>query len=121
MDAITIRKAQRFLYLKRLYEVTDGDKLKLVNRLDVGQELGWDEATTKQVISYLREERLLETSTFATANITHLGVKAVEKALSQPNASTEYFPPGNIIIVVNGDFYIGGDVVGRDKIDTTLQ
>ncbi len=119
MDAVIKKKAQRFLYLKYLYEITEGDKLKLVNRLDAGRDLGWDEATTKDIISYLREERLIETLTFTTASITHLGVKTIESALSQPDMSTVYFPPANIIIVVNGDFTVGGDVVGRDKTAST--
>ncbi len=119
MDAITDKKARRFLYLKHLYEITGGDKLKLVNRLDLGQDLGWDEALTKDVVTYLREESLIGFPTFTTANITHLGVKMVERALSQPDTSTEYFPPANVIIVVNGDLTIGGDVVGRDKTTTS--
>ena len=121
MDTITKKKAQRFLYLRRIYEITEGKQLVWVNRIELGRELGWDDETTNDVVNYLREERLIETRTFTKANITHLGVKVIERALEQPDNSTEYFPAASIIIVVNGDFTVGGDVVGRDKTTASGQ
>jgi len=115
MDTITKKRAQRFLYLKYLYELTGGDKLKFVQRLDAGRDLGWDEETTEDTISYLRDEKLIKTITATTASITHLGVTTIERALSQPEMSTEYFPPTNTITIINGDVTVGGDFIGRDK------
>ena len=115
MNAIEKKRAQRFLYLKRLYELSGGDKFSYFPFLEIGRELGWDDAATNEIIDYLEDERLIHFPTFGTVSMTHAGVKLIEKALSNPDRSTGYFPPANIIIVVNGDFTIGGDFVGRNK------
>jgi hypothetical protein len=118
MDTIMKKKAQRFLYLKRLYEITEGDTFNLVARKDIGRELGWDESTTDGVTNYLQEEGLMKSQTFTKVGITHRGVKSIEAALNQPDKPTDYFPAANIIIVVNGNLTVGGDIVGRDKTTT---
>ena len=120
MDSLQKKKAQRYLYLKRLYKLTDGDTVKSFERKKIGGELGWDEATTHNVAFYLKDEGLIRYQTFTKISITHRGVKQIEKAQSYPDQPTNYFPPPQIIIFApNGDITIGGDVIGRDKTVTT--
>lgn len=119
MNAIVTKKAQRFLYLKRLYELNEGNRLAYFPFAEIGRELGWDEAVCSEVMDYLMNEYLIESPAFGTVSITHLGIKLIEKALGNPEEDMGYFPPANIIIVVNGNFTVGGDIVGRDKSAAT--
>ncbi len=120
MDSGEKRKAQRFLFLRRLYETVDANPLVGCNFRELGGELGWDEATTNNIVDYLRDERLIRTVTFVYAVITHEGIKAMEYALSNPDQPTPYFPRANFILVVSGNFVIDGDVVGRDQSTTNV-
>ena len=119
MNAIATKKAQRFLYLKRLYELSEGNRLAYFPFAEIGQEFGWDVALCDDVTDYLKNEGLIEYPAFGTVGITHLGIKLIEKALGNPEEDMGYFPPANIIIVVGGNFTVGGDIIGRDKSAAT--
>jgi hypothetical protein len=118
MNLVEIKRAQRFIYLKRLYEITNGSLLTAVKASDLGSELGWENATCDSVITYLISEGLIKYMTFGHVVLTHSGVKQIEAALSQPDIASVRFPAANVIVIVNGDFTIGGDIVGRDKTTT---
>jgi hypothetical protein len=118
MSNTRLKQAQRYLYLKQLYDLSENNRLAYFPFAEIGEHLGWDVQTSDEISEYLKNEGLIEYPSFGTVSITHKGVKEIEAALSDPDQSTPYFPPAGVIIVVNGDFTIGGDVVGRDKTST---
>lgn len=118
MKTIEQKKAQRFLYLKRLYEKADGNTFLDFIFTDIGRELGWDDQTSDEVTEYLKNEGLIEFISFTNVTSTHPGLKLMEEALSSPAQPTHYFPPANIIIVVNGNFTVQGSIIGRDQTIT---
>ena len=116
MDDLAKKKAQRYLYLKRLYDLADGDTFPIFGFAEIGNQLGWDEVTTDKVINYLRDEGLIRFVTFGTVSITHAGVKQIENAADHPDQPTRYFPASSLIIIsASGDITIGGDVIGQNK------
>lgn len=90
-------KKRRFQFLRRLYELTGGDRSKLYDYLNIGEELGFDRELTSNIVEYLVGEGLIESQAYGHFGITHLGVREVEEALSNPNKPTSHFPPVNII------------------------
>lgn len=86
-------RSERFRFLHRCWELSGGDELKHLSMFDVGRELGFDESLTMRVAQYLEGEGLVKSRTMGGGiAITHLGVAHMERALSQPDAPTEYFP-----------------------------
>lgn len=114
MNAIERKRAQRFLYLKRLYE-KGCIELQPCALLETGRELGWDDATTNEVEDYLEAERLIKFPNSGQVCITHNGIKEVEDKLANSNLPTQHFPSVINVFLVNGDYIVNGDVVGRDK------
>ena len=93
-------KRKRFLFLKRLYEVTEGSNLASVNLWELGAELGFSHSETDRIEEFLRGEGLTQRVAFGgLIGITHRGVVEVEAALSKPDEPTTYFPPVNYIHV----------------------
>jgi hypothetical protein len=93
-------KQKRFLFLKELYERVDGDSSTSININTLGNILGFNRTETARIFIYLKEEGLAEPKAMGGAiGITHQGVIEVEKAFSNPDESTTYFPPVNIIQV----------------------
>jgi len=102
MDALTKKKAQRFEYLKALYDATDGDSSAFVDMDAVADGIGFDRLTAVAVMQYLDQEGLAEFRYMGGGiGITHRGVVEVERALSKPEQATQYFPPFNVIHVEN--------------------
>ena len=84
---------KRFLFLKKLCELTERDPSKHAKMCDdVGKPLGFDEDTVKDIERYLQGEGLLQWSTGGYINITHQGVVEVERALIKPEEPTKHFP-----------------------------
>jgi len=97
MDVDDMRK-KRFEFLRKLYELSGGDQLKWFNMQEIGNPLRFKRDLAEKVGMYLKEERLIKFHTCEpNIGITHWGVKVVEEALSNPEKSTDYFPPVNII------------------------
>ena len=106
----------RDLYLKRLYEASDGSVLRVISSAEIGRDLGWDDETSDKVTAYLKDEGLVNFPAVGKVCITHKGVKRVEKAASrlrQPGQNRSQ--RGFITLMAEGDITVGGDVVGRDK------
>ncbi len=92
------RKKQRFQFLRRLYERTDGNQHNSVIMWDLGKDLGFDKNETNLIVQYLEGEGLLEYDAMGgSIVITHYGVLETEQALSNPEQPTEHFPALNII------------------------
>lgn len=97
MDIIQERAILRFKYLECVYKSTNGNRFRSVNMNDVAKAVGipWDVAD--QVITYLRDEHLIENMTRTQITITHTGILEVEQTHLKPNEPTQHFPAGNII------------------------
>lgn len=102
MDKLIETKANRFKFLKTLYEVTQGDEYKFVSMWDIGEELGFSRNDVELISQYLAGEDLIKFMTLGGGiSITHWGVVQVEEALEKPDKPTDYFPPTNIINIQN--------------------
>jgi hypothetical protein len=97
------KRRRRLLFMRRLYESTNGSRLAGINMWSLGSELGWDRAEVDNVIEYLEGEGLVEyIGMGGEIAITHAGVVEVEQSLSNPEEETLHFPAAvNIINVEN--------------------
>jgi hypothetical protein len=93
-DGLEELRAQRFAFLKELYDASEGSMRAMVPIDAIGAKLGFDRRHSQKIADYLDGEGLLR---YAAAGpqleITHWGVKEVEEALSAPEQPTEHFPP----------------------------
>jgi hypothetical protein len=96
-----IRETQkrRFQFLLKLHELTNGDELISIDAFELGDQLGFPRDETNRIDEYLRGEYLIQGVAGTQIAITHHGIVEVERALSQPDEPTTYFPPFNIIHV----------------------
>ena len=103
MSQIDHIKKQRFQFIHRLWEITDGDQNKRVLVKEISEPLGLNENNSRVIIQYLHSEGLLEITTHgfnipryidASLYIKHKGVLEVEQALSKPESTTPHFPAG---------------------------
>jgi hypothetical protein len=96
---IELKRRQRFEFMNKLYEATDGDDRKLVSAEDVAGQLEFEENDARLAIQYLDGEGLLKIESLDWyLRITHLGVVEVESALQNPEKPTVHFPPVQNII-----------------------
>jgi len=98
-DKIREKKAQRFEYLRTLYEMTDGKTDSPVELGLVGHKLGLSKQLSEEIELYLMEEGLVEGWSLGHIAISHLGLTELEEALTSPEQPTEHFPAVNIIQV----------------------
>lgn len=104
-----LKKTQklRVLYLKKVYELTNGHTNELINGAEVGHQIGLengDDDLLKGIARYLEGEGLLGVNWVlggmpASVSLLHTGLKEIEQALSSPNKPTEHFMPINILNV----------------------
>jgi hypothetical protein len=93
-DPLTEKKAKRFRFLNGLYTRTDGNEEDIVDMWEIGVAAGLTREDTDRVVQYLVGENLVQYVAMGGAiGITHFGVIQVERALSEPERPTEYFPP----------------------------
>lgn len=98
MIDINRKKELRYLFLRRLYELTDGSELKRIATDEVANGFGVTPQETYDIWRYLKGECLARPVNMEVS-ITHAGVVEIERALSEPDRPTQYFPPVNIINV----------------------
>jgi hypothetical protein len=92
------KKKNRFLFLKSLYEASNGDTGAMFDQHEVGAELKFPYDETRRIVEYLIGEHLLEARAMGgVIGLTHWGIKEVEQALENPDKPTEHFLPINII------------------------
>lgn len=100
MSAEKIKELQkdRSQFIKKLYEMVEGDESRLIHMESVGKKLGFDKDHSFKIGVYLKGEDLIK---FVTAGggvqLTHDGVEEVEEAIANPNEPTEHFTAFNII------------------------
>jgi len=117
MTSIEEKKAQRFEFLKLIYDKTEGSEMEFVDMWDIGDESGWDRKTTEITAQYLVGEGLIEFHALGgILGITHFGVKEIEHALENPNEATTYFPA--TINIMSGDFR--GSILNIESTLTNL-
>jgi hypothetical protein len=93
-------REQRFLFVKTVYEISNGDSHAMLDMWEVGTKLGFDEDLTDRIVEYLRGEHLIKAAGLGGGiSITHAGIVEVEAALSHPDRPTQHFPAINIITV----------------------
>jgi hypothetical protein len=96
------KKKERFLFLQKVYDLTDGGSSSIVDMWELGKELGFDRIKTKNVVHYLTEEYLIEPKLLGGGiAITHSGVIEIEDLYSNPDSSTRHFSPMNLIHIEN--------------------
>lgn len=101
-DTIIKKKSDRFRFLLKLYEETNGAKHAMVPMFELGSELGLSRDETENIVDYLIGEGLAKHRALGgILGIEHQGVIEIEKALSAPEKETQYFPPVNILNVQN--------------------
>lgn len=99
-NTIQKKKEDRFKFLHKVYEITEGQENYMVNMWQVGQEIGLNRNETSAVFDYLQGQGLVEPMALGGGMaITHYGIVEVESALDTPDEPTTYFPPVNIIHV----------------------
>lgn len=117
MSTVEERREQRFRFLNLVFEKTRGNIYNLVSMWDIGEELGWDKQTTDVTAQYLVGEGLIKFWAMGgTLGITHEGVKEIERAKSNPEQPTTYFPA--MVNVMSGDFR--GSILNVDSTLTRL-
>ena len=100
MTPIEKKRANRFLFLKALYEATDGNPTRYVSMHELGPAIGLSQEETSDAYHFLRQEGLVrQLGAGGSIVIEHEGVRQVENAIAQPDQPTHYFPPVNIINV----------------------
>src|SRR5262245_7049868 len=93
-------KADRFKFLKALYDASGGDRFKYFHLGRLGDVLGFDQQRTLVIGDYLKDEGLIAYHAFGPIiGITHHGIREVEEALSAPEQPTHYFPAVNVISI----------------------
>jgi hypothetical protein len=85
------KQRRRYLVLSKLYELTDGEPVRLAEADAVREATGLDEVTFHEAVQYLRGEGLLKTSNLVL-ELTHAGIIEYERSLERPDAPTEHFP-----------------------------
>ena len=116
MNSLEKQKTLRDLYLKRLYELSDGSALRYFAAAEIGRALGWDDDTSDKVTAYLKNEGLVNFPAVGRVGITHKGVKRVEKTLNRSKRVTRTASQrGFITLMAEGNITVGGDVIGHDK------
>lgn len=109
MDALTKKKKDRFRFLNRLYERTEGDSMALEDMWEIGTELGMSSLETERAVEYLVGEGLAtHRGIGGVIEITHAGVVEVEGALSQPEKPTHYFPP--VVNILHVQSMVGSQI-----------
>ena len=115
-------KLQRQMYLRRLHE-KGCDELHPCRILEVGRELGWDDATTDEIENFLEAEGLVRFPAFGEVCITHPGQLEVERVIFESNQSSEQLvsgtPPSMIDSISNRET-MSANAQARSKVVPVL-
>jgi hypothetical protein len=110
-ESMRQRTLQYLQYLKQIYSTSENENPSVAQ---ISQELGWDNVVIDEVTNHLRDVGLIEVTSSSTVSVTTAGQRAVEDSVRYPDQMGTYLRSGGININVQGDFNVGGDVVGRD-------
>lgn len=111
MNTIQKKKQDRFIFLKTVYEESNGEEGYIFNMWEIGKLLNFTRDETSSIFSYLEGEGLLKPMTLGGGfSITHLGILEIEEALSEPDKSTEHFLPFNQYNTIHIENMSGGAI-----------
>jgi hypothetical protein len=100
MPTVEELRADRFRFLKSLYEACGGDEYSFISKFAIGESLGFDRGYTSNIAQYLKGESLIEFRALGgIISISHNGIREVEDAISHPEQPTHYFPAVNNITI----------------------
>ncbi|ESA34036.1 multi- copper enzyme maturation abc-type transport system permease component-like protein [Leptolyngbya sp. Heron Island J] len=100
MVDINQERLNRLYLLEKIYDESGGDENCPVGTQHIARELGWDFNDLDRAMQYLKGDGLISYKNFLdNAKITHLGIKEIENARTNPDKPTEHFPPFNLIYV----------------------
>jgi hypothetical protein len=92
------KKKNRYLFLQKLYDDTDGNENDMLSMWEVGKELGFSHDQIKSIVDYLTGENLVEPKAMGgLISLTHWGIKEIEDSIENPDKPTEHFPAVNIV------------------------
>ena len=103
MDDISRKKAQRFDFLRALYDESGADSMKSVSMTTAAGTIGVEGAERKSIESYLQGEDLIYTGNdlpYPEGRITHKGIREVEASLTSPDKPT---PVMNVVNNFHGN------------------
>lgn len=96
------KKKDRFLFLQKLYDTTDGNSAYRIDMWELGAELGFDRGKIHNIVDYLTDEGLIEPKALGgVIAITHEGIIEIEDSQSNPDSPTRHFLPINVIHIGN--------------------
>jgi hypothetical protein len=96
------KKKDRFLFLQKLYDTTDGSSAYMVDMWELGAELGFDRGKIHNIVDYMSDEGLIVPKALGGAiAITHDGIIEIEDSQSNPDSPTRHFLPINVIHIEN--------------------
>lgn len=88
---------KRFQFIKKLFELSEKDQTKFFDGDYIGEQLGFDENSTKSIGDCLDEEKPNKSLGGDSISITHDGIAEIEEVLSNPDKPTRHFLEFNII------------------------
>jgi hypothetical protein len=110
MTDIEKQRANRLLVMKAIYDAWEGSEGNVVSGPDLLETLGLSDQELGDACKYLEGEHLIKGTrtlwghlTPYIMNITHRGIREMEKSLQAPDEPTAYFPPAVSIIHVQGN------------------
>ncbi len=128
MEEIKKQQSRRFQFLKHLYdktqnfyaaEATSPAQMAFFSPDDLGNELGFTSIETKQIVTYLANERLIQKITTKAMGITHRGLIEIENALTKPDQPTEHFPPNVVQYIISAQ-QITNSPIQQGTVDSTI-
>ncbi len=108
ISSMTIEENQRlrFLFLERLYNLSNADEIYSVDFRNISKDLKISEDVGLLIFQYLESEGLVKRETLGgMVSITHPGIKEYEHANKFPNEDTEHFSKSTIINIIGSMNY----------------
>ncbi len=113
------KRADRFEFLHKVYELTNGSTQIWYDGKEIGASLGFEYSYSKDIYMYLKSKSLIKPYGHGlTLFITEYGIDEIEEALEQPNEPTEYFPPINQYNINIGN--MNGGAIQQGTTNSTI-
>jgi hypothetical protein len=112
MQDLDETRRRRFSLLHTIYVESQGDQTRFFDISEVAEKLDLDLEESRRIVQYLEGENLVQADWMiggdAVICITHWGVVQVEKAISDPEKPTQYFPP--VFNIIHAQTIIGSQI-----------
>jgi hypothetical protein len=110
MEEVKERQSRRFQFLQHLYNETNKfyavqarapSQIPIFCSDELGNELGFTQVETQQIVAYLSEEGLVDIPAVRRIALNHAGVVEIESAFVRPEQPTDHFPANVVQYIVN--------------------